>query len=112
MSITFQTNNPSALLAAFKKGIHDGHIVTWMHDKGTDMFTHTPPQWRGKAWLSPVIEVGQLRFKFFGAKGVTWEEYGVYHGRFIEAMIVHCRDLFVNGSATSKPSADDFIAAA
>jgi hypothetical protein len=110
--ITFETPNPSALLAEFKKGIHDGHIVTWMHDKGTDMFTHVPPQWRGKAWLSPVIEPGRLKFKFLGTKGVTWEDFGVYQGRFIESMIAHCHDLFSSGTATSKLVADDFIAVA
>lgn len=50
--------------------------------------------------------------KFLGHKtNVTWEVYAVYHGRFIESMIVHCNTLFSNGSATAAPSAYDTIAA-
>jgi hypothetical protein len=109
--ITFDTTNPTALLAAFKKGIDDGHVVTWSYDKDGD-FTHTPQQWKGLAWLRPVVLRGQLGMKFIGPKGVTWEVFGVYQGRIIESMIVHCHDLFTTGTATAIPTASDTIAAA
>lgn len=110
MSIDFETNNPSALLAAFKKAIDDKHVETWSYDKDGD-FTHTPPQWKSKAWLRPVISQGRLMMKFLGTKGTTWEIYGVYHGRFIESMIVHCNSLFTKGAASAKPTSNDNIAA-
>jgi hypothetical protein len=111
MSISFDTTNPTGLLAAFKKAIKDGHVVTWSCDSDGD-FTHTPPQWNKKAYLRPVVLNGSLMMKFIGHKStVTWEVYAVYHGRFIESMIVHCNQLFTTGAATAKPSSDDTIAA-
>jgi hypothetical protein len=109
--ITFQTSTPQALLAAFKKGIDDGHIVTWSYDNDGD-FTHTPPQWNKKAWLRPAISSGVLTMKLIGHQSnVTWEVFGVYHGRFIESMIVHCNQLFTTGTATASPTTSDSIAA-
>ncbi len=88
MSITFDTANPSNLLSTFKKGIDGGHVVTWSYDSDGD-FTHTPPQWNKKAYLRPSIVQGALVMKFLGHKNnVTWEVYGVYHGRFIESMTI------------------------
>jgi hypothetical protein len=111
MSVTFSTANPTALLAAFKKGIDDRHVVTWSYDKDGD-FTHNPPQWNKKAYLRPVISQGQLTMKFLGRKqDVTWEVFAVYQGRFIESMIVHCNALFATGTATSNPTTLDTIAA-
>jgi hypothetical protein len=109
MSINFDTTNPSNLLAVFKKAINDGHVVTWACDSDGD-FTHTPSQWNKKAYLRPTTEQGRLVLKFLGNKAnVTWEVYGVYHGRFIESMTVHCHELFTNGTATAKPSTYDTI---
>lgn len=108
--ITFDTSNPAGLLAAFKKDIDEKRVVTWSYDKDGD-FTHTPDQWREKAWLRPAISAGKLVMKFIGPKNVTWEVYGIYHGRFIESMIVHQNASFTLGTATSKPTATDTIAA-
>jgi hypothetical protein len=109
MSITFETNNATSLLAAFKKAIDDKKVVTWSYDADGD-FTHTPQQWLKKAYLRPSVSQGRLTLKFLGHKrDVTWEVYGVYHGRFIESMIVHCNELFTNGAATAKPTSGDVI---
>jgi hypothetical protein len=109
MSITFDTPNPNGLLAAFKKGIDDGHVDTWSYDSDGD-FTHTPSQWAKKAYLRPSVVQGALVMKFLGHKSnVTWPVYGIYHGRFIESMIAHCHELFTNGAATAKPSSYDTI---
>jgi hypothetical protein len=52
-----------------------------------------------------------LRFNILGNKRdvTTWAIYGLYQGRFIEAMVTHCHDLFTNGSATSKPTNSDIV---
>jgi hypothetical protein len=111
MSITLNTANSTNLLSTFKKGIDDGHVVTWSYDSDGD-FTHTPPQWNKKAYLRPTIIQGALVMKFLGHKNnVTWEVYAVYHGRFIESMIAHCHELFTDGAATAKPSVHDNIQA-
>jgi hypothetical protein len=108
MAINFETTNPRGLLAAFKKAIDDKHVVTWSYDSDGD-FTHTPEQWKFKAWLRPVIYDGYLVMNILGRKEEKMPVaiYSVYHGRFIESMITHCRSLFTNGSATSRPTNSD-----
>jgi hypothetical protein len=110
MAINISTATPAALLAAFKKGIKDGHIVTWSCDDAGD-FTHTPPQWQYKAWLRPVVYNGQLTLNILGQKSqqMSLEVYAVYHGRFIEAMIAHCRTLFTVAAGTSVPTTGDSV---
>ena len=110
MAVNFSTNTPKALLDNFKKQIDDKKIVTWRYDADGD-FTHTPIQWDGKAWMRPAIDTGGLRFNVIGSSGhlTSWEIYSVYQGRFIEAMVSHCHDLFTIGSATSKPTNSDAI---
>jgi hypothetical protein len=108
MAINFETTEPNRLLATFKKAIDDKKVVTWSYDSDGD-FTHTPDQWKYKAWLRPKVYQGQLTMIILGRKEekMPLEVYSVYHGRFIEAMIAHCRTLFTNGSATSTPTSSD-----
>jgi hypothetical protein len=108
--LTFETTTPNKLLAEFKKAIDDGKVKTWSYD-GEGDFTHTPEQWRGKAWLRPVVATGRLTMKFLGKKSevTTKEVYGIYHGRFIESMLVHCDGLFTQGYASALPTGVDSI---
>ncbi len=108
MAIIFATNVPQTLLDDFKEKIDNKEVVTWSYDAQGD-FTHSPDQWRNKAWLRPVVENGGLRFNFLGNTKVvtTWAIYGVYQGRFIESMTTHCNDLFTAGSGTAKPTNSD-----
>jgi hypothetical protein len=50
VALNFLTDNPSGLLAAFKKAIDKGHVATWAYDHDGD-FTHTATQWKNSAWL-------------------------------------------------------------
>ncbi|WP_316227722.1 hypothetical protein [Bradyrhizobium sp. SZCCHNR3015] len=110
MAINFETNNPLGLLSAFKKEIADGRVLTWASDKDGD-FYHTPPQWRGRAWLRPSYGLGLLTFNFICNSGIltTRADYAVYHGRFIESMLTHCDGLFQNAAATAMPTNSDII---
>lgn len=110
MAINFDTTDPAGLLAAFKYGIDRGHIVTWSYDKDGD-FTHTPDQWKNKAWLRPSVYTGRLILNIIGRQreAMPLEVYAVYHGRFIEAMIRHCRTRFSVGTATAMPTNSDPI---
>jgi hypothetical protein len=110
MAIKFITNRASELLSCFKKAIDDKRIETWSYDNEGD-FTHTPVQWRHKAWLKPIIRNSELVFGIIKPlqSDVTWEIYGIYHGRMMESMIVHCQDLFTNGIATARPTSDDTL---
>ncbi len=108
MAITFETSNPSNLLSTFKRLIAARHVQTWSCDADGD-FTHTPDQWRNKAFLRPSVQSGRLVFTMLGNTRVvtTWEIYAVYQGRFIEAMISHCHDSFSTAAATANPSTSD-----
>ncbi len=110
MSINFNTAQPSSLLSAFKKAIDDKKVVTWSYDTDGD-FTHTPEQWKGRAWLRPKVSQGALSLTFLASKSevTKWDVYSVYHGRFMEAMMTHCHDLFDHATAPSKPTTADSI---
>ena len=112
MSITFKTYDPHGLLRAFKKAIDDGEIVTWSYDRDGD-FTHTPEQWKSRAWLRPEIQSGQLYFYILTPANTNLSKvvYAVYHGRFIEAMLTHCDTLFTDGTASALPGNRDQVAA-
>jgi hypothetical protein len=91
--VNVQTGAPQGLLTKIKRAIDAGHVATWEYDKDGD-FTHTPTQWRRKAWLRPSVESGALVLTLIRHKeGVTTQEvYGVYHGRFIEMLLAHFRN--------------------
>jgi hypothetical protein len=111
MAINFETTTPKNLLAAFKKAVDEGHIVTWQYDSDGD-FTHTPEQWKYRAWLRPVIYEGTrltLNFVCRSDEQTTKAVYGVYHGRFIESMLTHCDELFTIGIATAGATNSDLI---
>lgn len=112
MSLAFATPIPGDLLIHFKKLIDQKHVVTWAHNRDGD-FTHTPDQWRGKAWLRPSIQGGQLTFSILRPHGavVSSVVYAVYHGRFIEAMLTHCDRYFSTCSATALATSIDSVAA-
>lgn len=110
MAVYLNTTDPQRLLTAFKNGIDRGQIVTWSKDSDGD-FTHTPDQWINKAWLRPRIENGRLALYIVGRQNAAMplEVYAVYHGRFIEAMIRHCRSLFDLGIATPYPTSSETV---
>ena len=110
MALYFDTNDPQRLLDEFKKAINEGEITTWSYDKDDD-FTHTPEQWKNKAWLRPKIESGKLVFYILSPKNtnITSLVYAVYHGRFVESMLLHCDNLFSDGKATAYPAGGDNV---
>lgn len=110
MAVIFQAEQPSDLLATFKRLIDECKVVTWAYDGDGD-FTHTPPQWKDKAWLRPRIGSGSLTLVFLGNTGVrtSSELYAIMHGRFIEAMLAHCDAMFSSASASFLPEAGDAI---
>jgi hypothetical protein len=111
MAIHFRTGTPQKLLAAFKKAIDDGKVVTWSYDGDGD-FTHTAQQWKSLAWLRPKIREGaDLIFTVLKPKNskISAEMYGIYHGRFIESMLVHCDSLFNEAVATALPADGDVV---
>ncbi len=110
MAVYFTTEDPEKLLAEFKKKIDSKAIVTWSYDDDGD-FTHTPSQWVRRAWLRPRIQNGKLALFVIPPreKTISTEVYAVFHGRFIESMLVHCDNFFSKGSSSAMPEGEDTI---
>lgn len=92
MSLTIHTKQPRALVRALLKAIDDGDIDTWETSDRMHI-THSPAQWRCKAWmkLPKVIGEDTVRFTIIRPKGknVSKSVYAVYHGRFAEMLLSH-----------------------
>ena len=110
MAAHLLTSNPSKLLETFKEAVKRGHIDTWSVDSQGD-FTHTPPQWKNLAWFRPAVRPDRLVLRIVKPQNgsVSWEVYGIYHGRIIESFLVHCHALFSDGIATAAPTTDDIF---
>lgn len=102
MATVVYTPTSKSLLAQIKKAIDEGTVDTWIYDTDGD-FTHKPEQWKNKAWLRPYVSSGVLQFGLVGRNGVDMskEIYGIYHGRFIEMLLVHFDGAFSNVTATA-----------
>ena len=112
MAIRVSTSQPNSLLAAIKKAIDSKHVETWSYDSDGD-FTHAPTQWANKAWLRPKIQSGALVLNILNPQGVSLskEVYGVYHGRFIEMLLVHFDDQFGDAVASASVGVGDSVSA-
>jgi hypothetical protein len=102
--------SPADLLKQIKATMSTSAIETWSMDSDGD-FTHTPTQWKHKGWFRPTIDGSVLVFKFLGntAETTTKEIYGVYHGRFLEMLLVHFDLQFTDAQASALPSRGDQI---
>lgn len=112
MAIRITAYQPASLLASIKKAIDGRQIETWSYDSDGD-FTHTPPQWANKAWLRPAVVSGALVLSILNQRGtnLSKEIYGVYHGRFIEMLLTHFDDKFVDAQASAAVAAGDSVSA-
>jgi hypothetical protein len=112
MAVHVETRDPSGLLAAFKAAVNAGRIRTWAYDSDGD-FTHSAEQWNRRAWLRPHVGSGVLTFTILGPQGqaVSREIYGIYHGRFIETLLIHFDQQFGGARATALAAAGDVVAA-
>lgn len=105
MSIYVKTDTPSELVQRIKDGINEHKIATWLCDSDGD-FTHDTDQWRHHAWISPLVEEGRVVFRILCRKDkdLSVMDYAIYHGRFVEMLLVHfdntCKDIEVTPLAT------------
>jgi hypothetical protein len=110
MAIRFFTSDAAGLLAAIKRKIAAGDIVTWAIDRDGD-FTHTSNggQWENRAYLRPKLMDDRLLFNIIIQKAESQkrEVYAVYHGRFIEMAIAHVFNLFSTAVATPSYTKED-----
>jgi len=109
MAISVSSPNSTALLEAIKKSIREGRVTTWEYSNG--YFTHTPPQWRGRAFLRPSTYGGELLLNIIRPTGtsISTEVYAVYHGRFIEMLLAHFDNLFDSVQASAMVATGDLV---
>ncbi len=110
MAVRVFCNNPQQLLGQIKGKIREGTIETWLVDSDGDL-THSPQQWKDKAWFRPVVESDKLIFRILSPRGVRMskEVYAVFHGRLIEMLLAHFDVKFSRVTATALPSDGDLI---
>jgi hypothetical protein len=110
MAVRVFCNSPQQLLAEIKGAIREGTVQTWSVDSDGDL-THSPEQWRNKAWFRPRLEPGKLLFIILSPRGIRMskETYAVFHGRLIEMLLAHFDVKFARATATSLPSDGDKI---
>ena len=115
MAIHFRTSDAKTLLKKFDERISQketkGKIITWEKSSDGKYYTHKAPEWNGKAWFKPSIEVGELRFNILKPqnKNVSVPEYGYYHGHLLETFLNHFDSDFKDGSASALPEAGDNV---
>ncbi|HTX14760.1 MAG TPA: hypothetical protein VMD77_05645 [Candidatus Baltobacteraceae bacterium] len=112
MAVIVYTPNPQALLDEIRAAAREGRFETWSLDTDGD-FTHSPEQWRLKAWLRPKISAGMLVFGILTPRGTAMTKgvYAVYHGRFIEMLLLHFDTKFQRALATALPAEHDQVRA-
>lgn len=110
MAIKIKTNNASELLEDLKSAIKEDKIETWAYDDG--YFTHSPQQWKHKAWFKPQVKEEGLNFGIYPpkSKSISSSIYAIYHGRFIEMMLAHFDNKFKKIEATALIANPDYIA--
>jgi hypothetical protein len=110
MSIRVYCDSPEELLLAIKRGVRSRSIETWQLDSDGD-FTHVPDQWKNRAWFHPVVREECLLLNIFGRKTEQMSKtiYGVYHGRFVEMLLMHFDSRFKRVSCTALASSGDRV---
>lgn len=110
MAVIVYTPQPAAVLAAVRTEITSGRVVTWSLDSDGD-FTHSPEQWRLKAWFRPQVLSDRLVFRILTPQKVDMNKltYAVYHGRLIEMLLSHFDMQFRRVEATALPAEGDRV---
>jgi hypothetical protein len=110
MAVRVFCQNPTQLLQKIKREASNGSLETWTLDADGD-FTHSPDQWRNRAWLRPHLEEDRIVFNILAPVGSRMSRpvYAVYHGRFIEMLLGHFDLEFSRATATALPITGDNI---
>ncbi len=108
--VTAYCSNPQQLLNQIKVAIRGGTVQTWLLDQDGDL-THSPQQWKTKAWFRPSVLQESLVFNILGreSEAMTTEVYAVYHGRLIEMLLAHFDKKFTSATATAQPVVGEYV---
>ena len=105
MAIYINTDNPQRFVRRIRELVREDEISAWALDEDND-FTHTSPQWGGRAWIHPVIEEDRVVFAIIGSlsEPITRLIYSIYMGRFLECLLMHMDRYFISAKISSRPS--------
>ena len=94
--LTIKTSDPMELLQKIKMAIQEGHILDWQVDSDGD-FTQTHEEFKNRAFLEPIILVGELRFELitFKQHRISKSISGVFQARFLEMLSTHFESEFI-----------------
>jgi hypothetical protein len=112
MAASFSTDDPSALLQAFRAGIKSGQIKRWAAVAPTSGdVSHTDEFLFGKAWFRPKASGGELTFNIVRGQGSPLEKglYSHYHAQLIETFLQHFGPSFSRVTATAVAGAGDVV---
>jgi len=115
MAVFFATEKSAELLRQFNQRIKQteqaGKITTWEISADGKFYTHKASEWRAKAWFGASADMNGLRFNIYPSQGssVSLTAYGYYHGHLIETFLNHFDSMFLQGSATAYPTAQDKV---
>jgi hypothetical protein len=110
MAVRVFTSSPSSLMSSLRLSIATGTVATWSIDADGDL-THSPEQWRDRAWFRPKVLDDRIIFNILGPKSktLTRTEYAVFHGRLIEMLLTHFDERFTRATATALPAEGDIV---
>lgn len=104
MSIEIEIKiKPDEFIKELNDAIKKGYIETWYLDADGD-YTHTPEQWRNRAWFKIRSKRGnKIVFGIVASRNfrLTKVLYAVYHGRFAEMLLAHLDNHIVDISISS-----------
>jgi hypothetical protein len=112
MAASFTTDNPAALLEAFRAAINSGEIKTWASAApGSGDISLADREFNGRAWFRPKTQAGDLIFNIVRGQGgqVSNGLYSYYHGQLIETFLRHFGGSFSTVSATAGAAAGDLV---
>jgi hypothetical protein len=116
MAISVSTAAPRALLNGIRKAIDDNKVRTWGYKDldGVRYYTHTTTQWEKLAWIKATVYSDGVVFNIVPPQGkaISPEVYAIYHGRFVEMLLAHFDQQFVDARASAMPLSGDIVKAA
>jgi hypothetical protein len=110
MAVRVFTGNPKSLMLLIKEAITNEKVQTWTLDSDGDL-THSPEQWKDRAWFRPKLFDDRIVFHILGptSKVLTRTDYAVFHGRLIEMLLTHFDEKFTRATATALPIEGDIV---
>jgi hypothetical protein len=109
MALTITTADAEALRKDILERLDRLAVEGWESDG--ESFTLTDPEWGGKAWVRAFSEPGRLVLGLVPAEGgvMAGGLYAAYHGRLVELLLQHFRELVSSVQVTGAVTYPDLM---